>query len=71
MNAEWKQKLVAATKELCSREYPIWWDGFMCVIVDGHSSCDEDNPYNVAETPAYEDYKAGAKAAESLLKSKA
>jgi len=50
--------------------YPEWWNGFHNVIANGQSSSDDDNPYFPDELPAYEEYRSGARAAESLLSNK-
>jgi hypothetical protein len=51
--------------------FPVTWlDGFLNCIQHGHSSDDDDNSYCPEEEPQYSNYKAGAKAAEILLKLK-
>ena len=49
----------------------VWFDGFTDVLLLGHSSHPDDNPYcpEIEEEIAhFQAYRAGAKAAESLLR---
>jgi hypothetical protein len=65
----WIDQLIEASGTLCCDDYPVWWDGFYDVIAYGGSSHSDDNTYDKdLETELYNEYRAGAKAAESLLK---
>lgn len=69
MSNLWAKRLKEVTRELrCKVAHPIWWDGFYAVIVRGESPNPTDNPYLPTgdEKHAHAQYKAGAKAAESL-----
>ena len=50
-----------------SPTYGVWADGFYNVICRNETSSDHDNAYLPEEKIPYALYKAGAKAAESLL----
>lgn len=47
--------------------YGVWADGFYNVIAYNQTSNDDDNTYLPEEKIPYTLYKAGAKAAESLI----
>ena len=67
----WKKKLIRALLKLNRLDGPAWWDGFHYVIVRNESSNDSSNPYRKElsfEKVCHKSYKAGAKAAESLLR---
>lgn len=66
----WQKKLGSAVRGLCDEDSPAWWDGFNNVLSHGQTSCDDDNPYmnRLFERTCHKSYKAGAKAAESLLR---
>lgn len=79
MRELWQNRLVLASRKLrVGDDYPVWWDGFHNVMARNESSDDNDNPYlrpgnpvfkgRIEESPYYEEYRAGALAAESLKK---
>ncbi len=68
----WSRGLKKCVRELEAGDYPVWWDGFADVILRGHTSSCDDNPYlsYVAdEKQKHLHYRKGAAAAESLLRS--
>jgi hypothetical protein len=68
MKGLWQNRLVRASRKLRDEDAPVWWDGFHNVLARGESSHIDDNPYlpGSGEEHAHAEYKAGAKAAESL-----
>ena len=66
----WRNRLSAATRALIAPEAPVWWDGFSDVILHGHSASVDDNPYlnDEHEGGDHRRYRAGARAAVSLLR---
>jgi hypothetical protein len=70
MNSTWKAALLQETRKLRTEHAPIWWDGFCNVLHYHQSSHKDDNPYmpDHGEERPHAEYKAGARAAESLLK---
>jgi hypothetical protein len=63
----WQNRLVKASCKLCDSDTPVWWDGFHNVLARGESSHDDYNPFLHTEK-WYAEYKAGAEAAESLMR---
>jgi hypothetical protein len=67
----WLQVMIRTTKPLgvTTLDYPIWWSGFMGVLRFKQTASSDDNPYMNSgdERDAYKAYRAGARAAQSLL----
>jgi hypothetical protein len=66
----WRKRLSASTRALIAPDAPVWWDGFSDVILHGHSASVDDNPYlnDGHEGRDHRQYRAGARAAVSLLR---
>jgi hypothetical protein len=64
----WQNRLAKASRILGDEAAPVWWYGFHNVIARGESSHADDNPYlpDNGEEHLHAEYKAGAKAADSL-----
>jgi len=67
LNGELRGKLHQCGRILLVGERPVWWDGFLNVILRGETSSADDNPYLAQEQPEHDQYRAGAIAGESLL----
>ncbi len=64
----WVAALKESVRKLETGDYPVWWDGFANVLVNGQNAA--DNTYDQHhEACQYREYRAGALAAESLMHS--